>query len=140
VLRAHERRAPEEGRVLRAYTDAARVRLVELAPHAPSPIVVHGDFAPWNLRFAGGTLSGILDFDLVRLDLRVADFALAWRGRHAEVLRGYEEVSPLAPVERELIVPVYWAWLIASAVAGLAAGEASAAWAVEHLLRTRLAG
>ncbi|MGH2588553.1 MAG: hypothetical protein ACRDJE_26825, partial [Dehalococcoidia bacterium] len=93
---------------------------------------------PWNIRYARGTLSAVLDFDAAHLDLRVADFALSWRGYQDDVVRGYEEVSPLEPVERELLVPVYWAWVIASAVAAIDAGEPSDRWAVRHLLRTDL--
>jgi Ser/Thr protein kinase RdoA (MazF antagonist) len=138
ILARYERESPEEGHVLRAYADRMRERLSELLPHAPAPVVIHGDLTPWNIRFARGTLSAVLDFDAAHLDLRVADFALSWRGRHDEVLRGYEEVSPLEPVERVLLVPIFWAWIIASAVAGIDEGAASAAWAVRLLLRTEL--
>jgi Ser/Thr protein kinase RdoA (MazF antagonist) len=103
---------------------------------APAPVVIHGDLTPWNTRYARGTLSAVLDFDAAHLDLRVADFALSWRGHHDAVVRGYQEVSPLEPVEQGLLVPIYWAWIIASAVAGIDAGEASTAWAVKLLLRT----
>jgi aminoglycoside phosphotransferase (APT) family kinase protein len=136
VLAQYEREAPEEGRVLRAYASRMYERLSELLPYAPVPIVVHGDFTPWNIRYARGTLSAVLDFEMAHLDLRVADFALSWRGRYDDVVRGYEEVSLLEPVERELLVPIYWAWMIGSAVAGIEAGEATTGWAVTHLLRT----
>lgn len=137
VLAGYERESPDEGRVLRAYAERTRERLKALLPHAPAPVAIHGDLTPWNIRYTRGTLSGVLDFDLAHLDLRVADFALSWRGQYDEVLRGYEEVSPLKPVERELVTPVYWAWMIGSAVAGLDAGEGGAEWAVRHLLRTK---
>ena len=93
---------------------------------------------PWNVRYLRGALSAILDFDAAHLDLRVADFALSWRGRHDEIIRGYEDVSPLEPVERELIIPVQWAWVIGSAVAGIEAGATSVEWAVKSLVRTDL--
>jgi Ser/Thr protein kinase RdoA (MazF antagonist) len=121
---------------LRRYAVRMKERLDELLPHAPAPVVIHGDLTPWNIRYARGSLSAVLDFDAAHLDLRVADFALSWRGQYEEVVRGYEEVWPLEPAERELIVPVYWAWVIASAVAGLDAGATSTEWAVRHLLRT----
>lgn len=123
VLRHYERLHPEPGRILRTYRDAANKRLTELLPHAPDPIVIHGDFAPWNLRYVKGMLSGILDFDSAHLDLRVADFALSWRGKHVGVIEGYEDESRLSAVERGLIVPVFWAWVVSSAVAGIDAGD-----------------
>ena len=132
----YERECPEEGRILRAYAGRMRERLDELLPYAPAPVAIHGDLTPWNIRYARGAFSAVLDFDAAHLDLRVADFALSWRGQHDDVLRGYEEVSPLEQVERELLVPIYWAWIIASAVAGIEAGEATTDWAVRHLLRT----
>jgi Ser/Thr protein kinase RdoA (MazF antagonist) len=138
VLAQYERSFPEEGRILRAYADRMRERLADLLPHAPAPVVIHGDLTPWNIRYTHGSLSGVLDFDVAHLDLRVADFALSWRGYQDDVVRGYEEVSPLEPVERGLLVPIYWAWVIASAVATIDAGEASDGWAVRHLLRTDL--
>lgn len=142
ILADYERVHPEPGRVLRMYAQRAIERMKGLLPLAPKPIVIHGDFTPWNLRYVAGRLTGILDFDSSHLDLRVAEFALAWRGHHEGVIRGYEEESPLEPVERELIVPVYWAWIIASAVGGIDAGDTTsegANWAVTHLLRTDLA-
>lgn len=141
ILRRWETIHPESGRIFRAYADKTEERLAELLPGAPHPTVIHGDFAPWNLRYTKGNLSGILDFDSAHLDLRVADFALSWRGKHLNVIEGYEGESSLEPIERELIVPVYWAWVIASAVGGIEAGNATAEkanWAITHLLRTQL--
>lgn len=138
VLRKHARESPDEGQVLLTYAGRTQERLARLLPDAPPPIVIHGDLAPWNLRYVRGTLSAVLDFDAAHLDLRVADFALSWRGRHGEVIRGYEESSPLEPVEWELLLPVYWAWVIGSAVAGIESGATEVEWAVRQLLRTNL--
>lgn len=141
VLRGFERKYSEPGRVLRSYAEKASERLSELLPQAPAPTAIHGDFAPWNLRFLHGELSGVLDFDSSHLDLRVADFALSWRGKHVHVIEGYEEESPLEPVERHLIIPIFWAWVVASAVGGIDEGNTSretTSWAVSHLLRTPL--
>jgi Ser/Thr protein kinase RdoA (MazF antagonist) len=77
VLSQYERRSPEEGRVLRRYAVRMKERLDELLPHAPAPVVIHGDLTPWNIRYARGSLSAVLDFDAAHLDLRVADFALS---------------------------------------------------------------
>lgn len=135
VLRRYERRQPEPGRVLRDYAGRMRERLAELLPAAPAPIVIHGDLTPWNLKYAAGHLSGVLDFDAAHLDLRVADFALSWRGRDDDVVRGYEEESPLQPVERDLLVPVYWAWMLACAVTAIEDGVDVPTWALDHLVR-----
>ena len=136
ILVQYEREAPAAGRILRVYADRMCERLSALLPAAPAPVLIHGDFTPWNLRYARGRLSGVLDFEMAHLDLRVADFALSWRGQYDAVVRGYEDVAPLEPVEQELLVPIYWAWMIGAAVAGIAAGDANVDWAVRHLLRT----
>ncbi len=135
VLQEYASRDPETGRLLLEYLDEATKRLSELMPEAPEPIVIHGDFTPWNLRFAAGRLSGVLDFDITHLDLRVADFALSWRGRYDGVLEGYEQVSPLSDIERELLIPVYWAWMIAVALWSIEEGNGDPEWAVAHLVR-----
>ena len=136
VLSLYERAYPEEGGILRAYADRVCERLAALLPYAPAPVVIHGDLTTSNIRYARGTLSAVLDFDAAHRDLRVADFALSWRGHYDDVVRGYEEVSPLEPVERELLRSIYWAWVIASAVAGIDAGETNTDWALKQLLRS----
>jgi Ser/Thr protein kinase RdoA (MazF antagonist) len=140
VLRRYQEESPEFGSILIAYFTHTQERLADLLPGAPPPIPIHGDFTPWNLRFRHGRVSAVLDLDASYLDLRVADFALTWRGAHEDVLLGYEEVSPLSQVERDLVLPVYWAWVIASAIGGIEAGEPTRAveWATTHLLRTSL--
>ncbi len=107
-------------------------------PSAPAATVIHGDLTPWNIRYAGGRLSAVFDFDVTHLDLRIADFVLSWRGRDADLLEGYEEESVLSEVERELLIPVYWAWMIACAVGGLEEAPGRPEWALRHLLRQPL--
>jgi aminoglycoside phosphotransferase (APT) family kinase protein len=110
-LRAHEVARPDEGRVLRAYRDAAVAWFADNpAPDAPRS-VIHGDFTPWNLLFDGGRLTGVLDFEATHHTFQVADFALSWRGYHDNVLRGYDEVRTLSELEWRLVRPVFWAWL-----------------------------
>lgn len=65
--------------------------------------IVHGDFIAQNLFFQNETLSGILDFDSVHLDLRAADVACARRSRNDDVVHGYLEVVPLFPAELECL-------------------------------------
>jgi homoserine kinase type II len=72
---------------------------------------VHGDFHTGNLLFQDGALSGILDFDFARLDLRVADIAialgfLAEPTARAAFVAAYEAQQPLHPGERRLLAPL----------------------------------
>lgn len=135
VLAAHERERAEAVRMLRWHLDRARERIAGLRPQDRPGMVIHGDFTPWNLRFRGGELSGILDFELAHWDHRVGDFALSWRGKHDAVIHGYAEVSPLEPEEWELITPMWWAFLIEGACREIVKGTHDDGWLASHLLR-----
>ncbi|SFJ68315.1 Phosphotransferase enzyme family protein [Paenibacillus sp. UNC496MF] len=134
VLAEGERSRPEEVRVLRWHLARARERAAGLRLQDRPGIVVHGDFTPWNLRFQDGKLTGILDFELAHRDHRIGDFALTWRGRHDEVVYGYDEVSPLEPEEWELLTPMWWAGLVELACRHLAEGTRDDGWIVKKLL------
>lgn len=134
TLSEHEREQPEETHILRWHLHRARERVAELALHDRPGIVVHGDFTPWNLRFEGGRLAGILDFELAHWDHRVGDFALAWRGKYDEVVYGYDEVAPLDPEEWALITPLWWAGLVEQACHLLRAGIRDDGWIIRKLL------
>jgi Ser/Thr protein kinase RdoA (MazF antagonist) len=110
-LAVHELRVPEEGALLRAGRQTVLERFARYEVAAAPTCVIHGDFAPWNLLFEDGRLSAVLDFEGCHHNLQVADFALAWRGHHDDVLRGYDAVRPLSDLEWRLVLPVYWAWL-----------------------------
>lgn len=119
---------PVEGHLLRWHADRARQVLAELPVRDAARTVVHGDLAPWNLLFEGDALTGVVDFDIVHLDLAVADFACSWRGRYDEVIAGYDELRPLSDLDRELLTPVFWAWLfigVADALREILAGTAT---------------
>jgi Ser/Thr protein kinase RdoA (MazF antagonist) len=135
VLAEHERERTEEVRMLRWHLERARDRIATLRPRVRPGLVIHGDFTPWNLRYLEGRLSGILDFELAHWDHRVGEFALSWRGKHDEIVRAYDEVSPLEPEEWELLTPVWWAGLIDGACRHLAEGTVDDGWIATHLLR-----
>jgi Ser/Thr protein kinase RdoA (MazF antagonist) len=135
LLAEHERARTEEVRLLRWHLDRARERVAGLRPGDRPGLVIHGDFTAWNLRFQGGRLSGILDFELAHWDHRVGDFALAWRGQYDAVIHGYAEVSPLEPEEWKLLTPMWWAFLLDSARRHLVEGTRDDGWIVKHLLR-----
>lgn len=69
--------------------------------------VVHGDFAPWNLLWHGGGLTGLIDFDDVRFDLRAVDVAIARRRDRDGVPAGYRGAPPLSDVEVSLLGPLW---------------------------------
>ena len=72
---------------------------------------VHGDFHTGNLLFQAGRLSGILDFDFARIDLRAADVAVALGFLEDPASRlafvgAYEQEQPLSAGERRLLAPL----------------------------------
>lgn len=122
-------------RILRWHLDRSRERVAGLRLQDRPGIIVHGDFAPWNLRFKNGALSGILDFELAHWDHRIGDFALSWRGKYDEVIHAYAEVSPLEPEEWELITPLWWAGLVDAACQSLVQGVQDDGWIIRKLLQ-----
>ena len=104
----YERLRPVEGHILRWHLEEAKERFASLDLGAAERVVLHGDFAPWNLLFENGELSGLLDFEATHLNYRVAEFALAWRGAHDDVIAGYREVRELPELDWQLVVPCYW--------------------------------
>lgn len=111
AVRSYERIRPDVGGLMRWHIDRACARLAALGLVGAEQIVLHSDFAPWNLLFESDVLSGVLDFESTHLDFRVADFALSWRGAYDDVVHGYEDVHPLSELDRQLLVPIFWGWL-----------------------------
>jgi aminoglycoside phosphotransferase (APT) family kinase protein len=107
--------APDDAAVLLAYADRTRARFAALRAAQLPAVVTHGDLIGGNVLYAGGALSGVIDFDLAHLDHRVADFAWTWRGRYDDFVRGYEEVTPLPAAERALLAPAFWASVLDAA-------------------------
>ncbi len=67
---------------------------------------IHGDFAPWNLLFHEGRLSGVIDWDQSRQDALACDIApllLPFQPLEPALCRalfeGYEAVRPLSDLE-----------------------------------------
>ena len=135
LLIAHERTDPQEAHVLLWHLERARALIAPLEPQARAGIVVHGDFAPWNLLFQNGKLSGILDFELAHRDHRIADFALAWRGQYDDVIHAYFEVAPISAEEWALLTPLWWAQLIEGACRNIRAGVRDDGWTLKMLMR-----
>src|SRR5258708_1749755 len=74
-LCAYERLRPREGHIMRWHLEWARTAFAKLDLHDAETVVLHGDFARWNLLFQDDRLTGILDFEASQRNYRVADFA-----------------------------------------------------------------
>jgi aminoglycoside phosphotransferase (APT) family kinase protein len=140
----YERQDAEAGHVMRWHLDKARALIADIDVTHLSRIILHGDFAPWNLLYDGGALTGVIDFEAAHLNCRVSDFALSWRGSQDDVIDGYEENHALSDVDRQMIVPAFWAWLFRGVREEIEAAEQDATaaadfkWQIRHfLLRSR---
>jgi Ser/Thr protein kinase RdoA (MazF antagonist) len=111
AVRRYEQVVPDIGKLMRWHIDACRIGFESHDLEDLEQIVIHSDFAPWNLLYSEGELTGILDFESTHLNFRVADFALSWRGEYDDVVHGYNEVHPLSDLDRALLVPCFWAWM-----------------------------
>ena len=77
---------------MRWHIDRAQENFERIDLDRAETIVLHSDFAPWNLLFEDERLTGIIDFDGTHLNYRVADFANSWRGYQDEVIDGYHDM------------------------------------------------
>ncbi len=111
AVKKYEAIRPGEGYILRWHIERAVERLATLDIERADQLVLHSDFIAPNILFEDGNLTGILDFESTHLNVRVADFALSWRGCYDEVIHGYEEVHKLSDLDWQLLVPTFWSWL-----------------------------
>ena len=111
AIRKYEAIRPDTGYILRWYVERAVGALTTLDLDGADKLVLHSDFIASNILYDEDELTGILDFESTHLNVRVADFALSWRGCCDEVIHGYEEVHKLSDVDWQLLVPTFWSWL-----------------------------
>ncbi len=133
LLDAHEAARPDWVGLLRAHLHAARAATARVRTRPRR--LIHGDFTPWNLRVQDGQWTGLLDLEFTRPADPLADFALAWRGAHDDVIHGYAEVSPLSDEDRALIPALWWAHLLTGALHDLRAGTRDDGWTARMLAR-----
>lgn len=88
---------------------------------APTRLIIHGDYGPYNLFFKHGAPVVILDFELARLDWRLTDLATAlpsfvqsrlgfsWR-KMTWFLEAYQTYCPMDAAELQLL-PAVWQFL-----------------------------
>jgi homoserine kinase type II len=126
LLRAFALEHPDAARAVRVQKYTCLRELARLGYGELPAVPIHADFHHDNVLFQRGELTGVLDFDMARLDARVADIAasialdclappahneLDPRTVHAFV-GGYVEQTPLTDVELRLIVPLVRAFLL----------------------------
>lgn len=106
--------------------------------------IVHGDFCPWNVKVAGGRLTGLIDFEGAHVDVRAADVAAARRGYHDAVVAGYLSVAPLTDAELGALDGLWLGGVLAGVWRMLEAGVAARSdlagglgWALDQLEKTR---
>ncbi|MBV9450872.1 MAG: phosphotransferase [Streptosporangiaceae bacterium] len=106
---------------LGAWADAAATRTREALARVGADdlplIVVHGDFAEWNVHYQRGRLAGVIDFGLTHLDSRPYELAIARTYRSPEAVDAYRAWLanhgwPLTELEEAAIVPVYRAFRV----------------------------
>jgi Ser/Thr protein kinase RdoA (MazF antagonist) len=144
----------EHARAIRSQKYAVLRELSSLAYGELPTRPCHFDFHRENLLFHDGELSGLLDFDLARLDARVADIASSIAldclappayneidPNHANAfVTGYTELAPLNHTEAQLIVPLvraYIVWLVAYRLAQWSTGKKAAQRSIERSVTER---
>ena len=103
-VQEYERTYPVEGHIMRWHIDKALEGFERMDLDRAEKIVLHSDFATWNLLFEAERLTGIIDFEATHLNYRVADFANSWRGNQDELIDGYEDVHKLTDRDWELLI------------------------------------
>jgi Ser/Thr protein kinase RdoA (MazF antagonist) len=145
LLGALARVDPDAARRFRAAAEALEARDPP-SRLADCPLrIVHGDFSGWNIKVAGGRLTGLFDFDCAHVDVRAYDVAAARRGYHDAAVEGYLSVTSLSDAELDALDGLWLGgilnglWRVLED--RLAAGEADLmygmGWHLEQLEKTR---
>lgn len=132
----------------RAAAAQAQAALAALGAADLPVMVVHGDFAEWNVHYDRGRLAGVIDFGLTHVDSRPFELAIARAYRAPEMADAYRaELAaggwPLSELEEAALTPVYHAFRVGMAAAemedGLRTGDYDLAMIERQLSRTTTA-
>lgn len=117
-----------------AAAEATRAELAGLRADDLPVLVVHGDFASWNVHYSGtGRLAGVIDFGLTHLDSRPYELAIG-RGYRAPAMVGAyrSELAnlgwSLTPLEEAAIEPLQRAFRVDMAAWAMDAGARAASF------------
>ncbi len=131
-----------------AAAGQARESLATLRADDLPVMVVHGDFAEWNVHYDRDRLAGVIDFGLTHVDSRPYELAIARAYRAPELVDAYRaELAacgwPLSELEEAAVTPVYHAFRVGMAAAemedGLLTGGYDLAMIERQLSRTSTA-
>jgi Ser/Thr protein kinase RdoA (MazF antagonist) len=132
----------------RAAATQAQKTLAALGADELPVMVVHGDFAAWNVHYDRERLAGVIDFALTHVDTRPFELAIARAYRAPEMTDAYRaELAacgwPLSELEEAAVTPVYHAFRVGMAAAemedGLVTGDYDLAMIERQLSRTATA-
>jgi Ser/Thr protein kinase RdoA (MazF antagonist) len=107
--------SPRLGRWASAAAEDVRAALAAVGADRLPLMVVHGDFAEWNVHYRRRHLAGVIDFGLTHLDSRPYELAVARTWRAPDAVGAYQrELArsgwPLTALEEAAINPVYRAF------------------------------
>ena len=111
-----------------AAAEQAHASLAALGAGDLPVMVVHGDFAEWNVHYSCGRLAGVIDFGLTHVDTRPFELAIARTYRAPQVIDAYRaELAasgwPLSELEEETLQPVHRAFRVGMAAAEMEDGR-----------------
>jgi Ser/Thr protein kinase RdoA (MazF antagonist) len=137
--------SPRLGSWARAAAGQTRAALTAVGASELPVIVIHGDFAAWNVHYQHGRLAGVIDFGLAHLDSRPYELAVARTYRAPQAMDAYRgELArsgwPLSALEEAAVGPLYRAFRLDMAAweldHGLQAGQYDLARIERQLSRT----
>jgi len=128
-VRGLTRASPRLGAWAQATAARAQAALAAIGAADLPVMVVHGDFAEWNVHYQHGRLAGVVDFALTHLDSRPYELAIARTHRAPHALAAYRAGLaragwPLSDLEEAAIGPIHDAFRVEML-----------AWELDHGLR-----
>ncbi|MGP8000719.1 MAG: phosphotransferase enzyme family protein [Streptosporangiaceae bacterium] len=126
-LRGLREASPRLGARAEAAAAGSRAELAAIGADELPVLVVHGDFAEWNVHYQRGRLAGVIDFGLTHLDSRPYELAIARGHRAPGLIAGYRAEAarggwPLTELEEAAIGPVYRAFRVSMAAGQMSQG------------------
>jgi Ser/Thr protein kinase RdoA (MazF antagonist) len=120
-VRGLKRSSPRLGAWAHAAAAATQAGLAAAGAGELPIMVIHGDFAEWNVHYRDDRLAGVVDFALTHLDSRPYELAIARTYRAPLALDGYRaELAhggwPLSAIEEAAIEPVQHAFRVSMIV------------------------